>query len=1497
MKSLGFSLLLLLLSFPVFSQYQFSNGGFETWGSKGEPTGWHSFATAGGTLGSMVQSSEQLEKSSSAHSGNYSALIKSRDVKMLGVHVAYANAMLTTGQIIGGSSNAHSSDNHNLSNRGDGMAMAFTGRPDSMAIWLKSSFKSSSQKGRIHVLLHDDADVTDPGTEWSKVVAVAGLNVEQSASWKRVSIPFYYKGETLSILSDVNGSSKTENHTPASNSIRPSYVLATIASNYMAGDGSANDVMYIDDVAMIYNSSLKSLKVNGSAVSGFSKTKYSYSVSTPYQVGCVSFEVDGRGATAETSYNASTYLYTITVKGDDYSSNSSNVHVYTIQFAPDKVYESLLTSLKVNGTSVANFSSSTLKYTVSNAAYATSEVTYTQSADATVEKSFNSSTNVLTLKVSGGDVASNPTNVHTYTITFHAPFESLLTSLKVNGTSVANFSGSTLKYTVSNAAYATSEVTYTQSADATVVKSFDASTNVLTLKVSGGDVATNPSNVHTYTITFHAPFESLLTSLKVNGTSVANFSGSTLKYTVSNAAYATSEVTYTQSADATVEKSFNSSTNVLTLKVSGGDVATNPTNVHTYTITFHAPFESLLTSLKVNGASVANFSSSTLKYIVNDAAYATSEVTYTQSADATVEKSFNSSTNVLTLKVSGGDVATNPTNVHTYMITFHAPYESLLTSLKVNGTSVANFSSSTLKYTVSNAAYATSEVTYTQSAEATVEKSFDASTNVLTLKVSGGDVKTNPTNVHTYTISFHTSFESLLTSLKVNGTSVANFSSSTLKYMVSDAAYATSEVTYTQSADATVEKSFDASTNVLTLKVSGGDVATNPTNVHTYTITFHAPFESLLTSLKVNGTSVANFSSSTLKYTVNDAAYTTSEVTYTQSAEATVEKSFDASTNVLTLKVSGGDVKTNPTNVHTYTVTFHAPFESLLTSLKVNGASVDSFSSLKFDYRHPSTYASAKVEYELSTGATASKEYDPSRNTLTLTVRGADYATNPQNEHLYHILFALPCQLSDLKVDGKTIAGFDKDLYAYTVDVTYAFSQTEWKADSTAVTSASYDEGEATLTIKVTGKDSLLFPNNRHLYTVRYHTPYTSYLSSLTDHGKSLPSFSPTVFDYEMDDVYARSDIRYEADEYATATDTFDASTNTLTITVKGGDIDLNKANKHTYTVKFHAPYTSLLSDLSVDGHTLDGFAPDKFDYQVDAVYYKADLGVLTDDFASYAISYDRSTYMLTISVKSGDFALDTTNHHEYRIQFNDHNVYNSELLAVSLNGIAMEEFSKETYSYEVEGSYADITLRYEADSLTMVTESFDVQENKLTITVEGGNLAVAPDNFHVYTFSFTQQFSYGAQITAVMYEGEPVDWFDKDVYEYTVDLAYNENAFSYTTNNLADVYEFFDEESLTLSVVVIGGDMDYSNMNEYRIHFTSYWQDKGDNDYVTGIDDNPLQEVSGAENAYTLYTMNGVWVRSGVAGDDLAATADLPRGLYLLKRGVNVKLVLGMGK
>ena len=150
------------------------------------------------------------------------------------------------------------------------------------------------------------------------------------------------------------------------------------------------------------------------------------------------------------------------------------------------------------------------------------------------------------------------------------------------------------------------------------------------------------------------------------------------------------------------------------------------------------------------------------------------------------------------------------------------------------------------------------------------------------------------------------------------------------------------------------------------------------------------------------------------------------------------------------------------------------------------------------------------------------------------------------------------------------------------------------------------------------------------------------------------------------------------------------------------------------------------------------------------------------------------------------------------------------------------------------------------------------------------------------------------------MYNGAPVDWFDKDTYDYTVDLDYNTASFTYTTNSLAEVYEFFDEESLTLSVVVIGGDMDYSNMNEYRIHFTSSSENKNynENGHITQVEDHPFSGRLAEEPAFALYTLNGIQVRSGVSGDDSMATKGLPRGVYVIRRGNHYrKIVVDPGK
>ena len=58
-----------------------------------------------------------------------------------------------------------------------------------------------------------------------------------------------------------------------------------------------------------------------------------------YDEGKLAYTANGRAATVETSYNALNAKLTITVKGNDWSEDNLNQHVYTVQFAKEAVYQ------------------------------------------------------------------------------------------------------------------------------------------------------------------------------------------------------------------------------------------------------------------------------------------------------------------------------------------------------------------------------------------------------------------------------------------------------------------------------------------------------------------------------------------------------------------------------------------------------------------------------------------------------------------------------------------------------------------------------------------------------------------------------------------------------------------------------------------------------------------------------------------------------------------------------------------------------------------------------------------------------------------------------------------------------------------------------------------------------------------------------------------------------------------------------------------------------
>ena len=306
-------LLLFLIPFTSYGQYQLPNPGFENWESNGEPTGFHSFNTATGSLSNFAGNSNQLSQQSDVRpgsSGSSSAKISARNI--LGNN---ANGNLTTGQIVAGSMTASSTDNHNKSYPSNtGYNQPFTGKPDAITIWTKYVPGNSGDYARVNAVIHGNSNYQDPeNTDYSNIkYAQATLNYQAASGngWQQLNIPFNV----------IN------------NNVKPAYILISFSTNKSAGGGSSNDAVYIDDIEFIYNSRLTSLKVGGSDLSGFDKNTYNYTyrVNSLNSLPAITATPDGLGASV--SQNITDGTATITVKGNDYSANPANTHTYTVTF-------------------------------------------------------------------------------------------------------------------------------------------------------------------------------------------------------------------------------------------------------------------------------------------------------------------------------------------------------------------------------------------------------------------------------------------------------------------------------------------------------------------------------------------------------------------------------------------------------------------------------------------------------------------------------------------------------------------------------------------------------------------------------------------------------------------------------------------------------------------------------------------------------------------------------------------------------------------------------------------------------------------------------------------------------------------------------------------------------------------------------------------------------------------------------------------------------------
>ena len=341
--------LLFLVSFAFAqAQYYIPNSGFENWKGSAGSTYQSSDGSLGGGKsalglrqrpgdepadweGSSVNQKVMMEKKetlieSSSYNGKAVKMIN-KDVKVMGIGATAPGFISFATPWVYAVSNVDNCDGGVYGYK------ELKGRPDA----IKGMFNRSGGTGELaHIIVYtwtgtykqnirssvsnDTKDDTDRAVigkvsdlvQEGKRIASCDYSFASTNGWEEIVVPLNY------------------NYDEAPEKMN---VILSSGDYWTRGNIKNGSVLEADDVQFVYYSELASLKYDG--VNYFSNGKTSYVVPATYDESKLELSSNGAGAKIEKSFEATSNTLTITIKGDDFSVNNSNQHVYTVVFDED----------------------------------------------------------------------------------------------------------------------------------------------------------------------------------------------------------------------------------------------------------------------------------------------------------------------------------------------------------------------------------------------------------------------------------------------------------------------------------------------------------------------------------------------------------------------------------------------------------------------------------------------------------------------------------------------------------------------------------------------------------------------------------------------------------------------------------------------------------------------------------------------------------------------------------------------------------------------------------------------------------------------------------------------------------------------------------------------------------------------------------------------------------------------------------------------------------
>ena len=571
----------------------------------------------------------------------------------------------------------------------------------------------------------------------------------------------------------------------------------------------------------------------------------------------------------------------------------------------------------------------------------------------------------------------------------------------------------------------------------------------------------------------------------------------------------------------------------------------------------------------------------------------------------------------------------------------------------------------------------------------------------------------------------------------------------------------------------------DGAATVIAVKAEDGSSTT------TYKIKFvrEASKNAKLNNLFVNGNTISNFQPAVYNYTVELPYGTTAIPQVTaqgQEEEQTIAITQAGSlTGKAEIVVTAADKKTTAT----YTIQFKVAqlSDNTLKDIKINGTSIAGFTPNQTLYRVslPTTTSSIPTVEAVSaypageqtithTAPTSVANLDGSQHIINVTTPG-----NPTPK-TYKLTYKLEASsyslLKDLQMGENLITNFDPNQLTYYVNLPIG---------TTELPTITYEKGESTQTVTInegglngTTRVTVVAGNgiDQTEYKIVVSTAKSeiSSLNMIYIGGVALEGFDPTKTSYTYTLPIGTTElpaITYDkGDEYQKVVVTTGGinGTTRIAVTAENGSSTIYQISFSVYKAT-----NATLKMIYLDGQPLEGFDPNILEYNCPLPQGTKVLPVIT---------YDQADEYQTITVRdggiNGDYKITVRPQsgasQTYILHFSVATSDNANLKMIYLDGQPLEGFDPAVLNYVDTLAMGVLTLPTvtfdKGDEAQKVLNVCSNNVQTIKVTAESGKV-------QTYTITFIIQRSNSAFLKMIYLDGDSLEGFDKNTFDYTVSL------------------------------------------------------------------------------------------------------------------------------